>query len=56
MFHAFVICAKTVLSALAMMFTKHLNVLISNCQRRNKDHCALFNLLPNWQIKNKEAL
>jgi hypothetical protein len=28
----------------------------SNCQRRNKDHCAHLNWLPNWQLKNKEAL
>jgi hypothetical protein len=27
-----------------------------NCQRRNKDHCAHLNWLPNWQLNSKEAL
>jgi hypothetical protein len=35
----------------AMVFTKSLNVLIF--QRRNKDHCALVNCLPNWKLKNQ---
>jgi hypothetical protein len=39
----------------AMVFTKRLNVLTFYCQRRNKDHCAIVNWLPNWQLKYKEA-
>ncbi len=27
--------------------------LFSNCQRRNKDHCAHLNWLPNWQLKTR---
>ncbi len=40
----------------AMVLTKCLNFLIFQLPKADKDHCALFDWLPTWQLKNKETL
>jgi hypothetical protein len=37
----------------AMVFTKRLNFLIFQLPKAKKDHCALVNWLPTWQLKKQ---
>jgi hypothetical protein len=47
---------KDCLTGIATVSTKRLNFLIFQLPKTEKDHCALGQLVVNWQFKNKEAL